>query len=109
MKESYPNRANGKSHHAALEPGLFSLLGDSLVDTLSQPNVRLHVPRIDQHLKVLGELDIEHTNVGGSVPKRPPFLVIPSEPETSNDSGTLDENRRVNGDRLRTVGRHKPR
>ena len=44
MKGSYPNRTNGKSHHAALEPGLFSLLGDSLVDTLSQPNVRLHVP-----------------------------------------------------------------
>ena len=47
MKAYYPDRADGKSHHATLEPRLGPLLGDPLVDTLSQPNVRLHVPRIE--------------------------------------------------------------
>jgi hypothetical protein len=47
VKGSYPDRADGESHHATLESRLFSLLGDPLVDTLSQPNVGLHVPRIE--------------------------------------------------------------
>ena len=89
VKEAYPNRADGESHHTALESRLFALLGNPLVDTLSQPNVSLHVPRIEQHLEVFGKFDIEHTNIGSSIPKRPAFLVVPSESETGNDGGTL--------------------
>lgn len=35
VKGSYPDRADGESHHTTLETRLFSLLGDPLVDTLS--------------------------------------------------------------------------
>jgi len=89
VKEAYPDRADGESHHTALESRLFALLGDPLVDTLSQPNVSLHVPRIEQHLEVFGEFDIKHTDIGSSIPKRPAFFVVPSESETGDYGGTL--------------------
>ena len=47
VKGPHPDRADSKSHHTAHESRFGSLLGDPLIDTLSQPNVRLHVPRIE--------------------------------------------------------------
>ena len=90
-RKTYPDRTNSESHHATLEPGLRAFLCDPLINALSQPNVRLHVPRIEQHLEVLGELNIEHPNISSTVPKRASLLVVPGEPKTSDDRGTLRE------------------
>ena len=91
-EETYPDRTDSKSRHATLESRLFSFLCDPLINALSQPNVRLHVPRIEQHLEILGKFDIEHADVGSSIPKCPALLVVPGESETSKNRGTLDEN-----------------
>lgn len=44
-----------ESDLSALEPGLLSLLGDTLVDALAKPDVGVHVPRVEKDLREVGE------------------------------------------------------
>ena len=66
--QTHPDRAGEISEHAALEPSLFALGGHSFVHALAQPHVRLHVPRIDEHLEVFRNLDLPHVDVRCAVP-----------------------------------------
>ena len=94
-REPYPDRADCKSEHATLEPRLDSFIGGPLIDGLSHPNIRLHVPRIEEELDVLGKFSAEDTNVGGPIPKGLALFVVPGEPVAGEDRGTLDGNREL--------------
>lgn len=61
---TYPESTSTKSDQTALKPRFLTLLSHPLIHTLPQPNIRLHIPRIKQHLEIRCELDVEHVDVG---------------------------------------------
>lgn len=84
--QTHPDRTGEISEHAALESSLFALGGHPLVHALAQPHVRFHVPRIDDHLEVLRNLDFPHVDVRRAVPGGDARRPVARESEPSQDA-----------------------
>ena len=92
---AHPYRTRGEGEHAASEPGLLALRRHSLVDTLSEPDICLDVPRVEEYLEVWRELDVHHVNVGSALPRRLALGIEPGEPESGQDGSTLMADEKV--------------
>lgn len=92
---AHPYRTRGEGEHTTPEPGLLALRRHSLVDTLSEPDVCLDVPRVEEDLEVRRELDVHHVNVGGALPSRLALGIEPGEPESGQDGSTLMADEKV--------------
>jgi len=91
--QTHPDRTGEIREHAALESGLFALGGHALVHALAQPHVRLYVPRIDEPLEVLRNLDFPHVDVRRAVPGRGARRrVVARESEAGQDARAFGQN-----------------
>lgn len=67
---THPESTGSECNHAATEAWLLARRCDTLVHAFAQPHVRLHVPRVKEHLEIRRELDIQDVDVRGVMPKR---------------------------------------
>lgn len=63
-----PERARRKGYHAASESRFLSLGRYSFVDAFPEPDVGLHVPRVEEDLHIRCELDRPYFDVSSTVP-----------------------------------------
>lgn len=68
--ETYPERARQEGNHTAPESWFLALGCNTFVDTFSQPDVGLHVPRVEKDFEVGREFDLRDFHVGGTFPLR---------------------------------------
>ena len=86
-----PERASRECNHATPETGLLSFRRDTLVDTFTEPDIRLHVPRIEKNLEVGRKLDIEDLDVCSALPLGGSRWTEASEPESSKNGSSLQK------------------
>lgn len=89
IKTTHPEGTCKEGNHATPETGLFALRCDTFVDAFSEPDVGLHVPRVQKDLEVRWELDLHDFDVGCTLPLRPTLRIKASESKTGKDGGTL--------------------
>ena len=85
---AYPKGTCEESDHTTQEARLLALGSNTLVNALAEPNIRLHIPRIEEDLEVGWELDFHHLDISGTVPLRYAINDI-SETQTGEDAGAL--------------------
>lgn len=56
--EPYPECTCAEGNQGTAEAWLFTLGGDTLVDTLPKPNVRVDIPGIQENLEVRGYFNL---------------------------------------------------
>ena len=66
--ETYPERTRRECGDAAAEAGLLAFGSDALVDAFAEPDVGLHVPRVEEDLEVLCKFDIQDVHVRRAFP-----------------------------------------
>lgn len=89
VKRTHPEGARREGNHATPETGLFALRCDTFIDTFPEPDIGLHVPRVQKDLEVGWELDLHDFDVGCAFPLRPTLRIEASESKTGEDGGTL--------------------
>ena len=87
--QTYPESTGEESDHAAHVAWFLARWCDALIDTLAEPNVGLHVPRVKEYFKVGWELDLEDLHVRRAIPMRCSMSTDISESQTSYDACTL--------------------
>jgi hypothetical protein len=87
--ETHPESTGEESNHAAHIAWFLASWCDTFIDTFAQPNVGFHVPRVEKHLEVGCELDLEDFYVRSAIPKRLSMSTNVGESETSQDTCTL--------------------
>ena len=88
-RETYPERARRERGEAAAEAGLLAFGSDALVDAFAEPDVGLHVPRVEEDLEVLCELDVQDVHVRRAFPLCATRFCVASEAQACLDRSAL--------------------
>lgn len=86
---TYPECTCEEGDHTAPESWLLSLWSDTLVNTLSKPNIGLHVPGIEKNFEIRWELDFHDSDIGGTIPGALPGSIESRESQSSDNTSTL--------------------
>jgi hypothetical protein len=91
MKKTDPYSTRKRGGHAASKPGLLSFRSNAFVDTFPEPDIRIHVPRVDETLEVVRDLNGQHDDIRSAVPLGHARGIETGESKTSEDAGALKD------------------
>lgn len=86
VRTPYPESTREKGDSSNTITRFLALSCDAFIHTFPQPNIRLHVPRVQKNFEVIRELDLEHFDIGSSVPQGVPRSRKAGESESGEDT-----------------------
>jgi hypothetical protein len=86
---AYPECTREEGYHAASKSRLLAFGCDTFINTFSEPDIGLDVPRVEEGFEVGRDLNLQDFDIGRAVPSRFAIRTKSSEAQPSDDTGTL--------------------
>jgi len=88
---THPERAGQESGQESYESCILSFRRNAFVDTVSEPDIGVHIPAIEQHFEAWCKLDVHNLHVGRAIPQSLACFRVSVEAKTREDRSTLEK------------------